>query len=116
MGAPMLVVGEPAGACAKLGRMPKVIVPAPYRGPTSGVGEVGVEGSTVRECLDAVETRFPGFGPQVFDGEGQLHRFVKVFVNGDLIERQALEQAVGPNDEVEVLAAIAGGSDRNETA
>jgi sulfur carrier protein ThiS len=89
--------------------MPKVIIPPPYQGPTGGVGDVLVEGATVRECLEAVETKFPGFGAQLFDGDGGLHRFVKVFRNGELVARDALEGAVEPGDQVEVLAAIAGG-------
>ena len=89
--------------------MPKVIVPPPYQGPTRGVGEVVVDGSTVRECLASVETKFPGFAPQVLDEAGGLHRFVKLFVNGDLIDPGDLERVVAPDDEVEVLAAIAGG-------
>jgi sulfur carrier protein ThiS len=89
--------------------MPKVTVPPPYQGPTGGVGEILVEGSTVRECLEAVDTKFPGFGEQVFDDAGRLHKFVKVFLNGDLVARDGLERAVEPADQVEVLAAIAGG-------
>ena len=90
--------------------MPRVIVPPPYQGPTGGVGQVPVEGTTVRECLDAVETKFPGFGPQVFDADGALQRFVKVFVNRDLVEPDDLDRPVAPDDEVEVLAAIGGGA------
>lgn len=89
--------------------MPKVIIPPPYQGPTAGVGDVLVEGTTVRECLAAVDTKFPGFEAQLFDRDGRLHKFVKVFRNGELVGRDALESAVDPGDRVEVLAAIAGG-------
>lgn len=89
--------------------MPTVEVPPPYQGPTRGVGSIEVEGETIRECLDAVEQRFPGFAPQVFDGDGQLHRFVRVFVNGEPMERGALDTPVSGGDSVELLAAIGGG-------
>ncbi len=90
--------------------MPIVSVPEPYRGPTAGLGEVPVEGTTVRECLDAVETKFPGFAPLIYDADGELQKFVKLFLNGDLLERgKALDRSVGPDDEVGVLAAISGG-------
>jgi sulfur carrier protein ThiS len=89
--------------------MPKVIIPPPYQGPTGGAGDVLVEGTSVRECLDAVETKFPGFGAQLFDDAGRLHKFVKVFRNGELVGREALDRAVEPGDQIEVLAAIAGG-------
>jgi sulfur carrier protein ThiS len=90
--------------------MPVVRVPPPYRGPTQGQAEIPVAGATVRECLEAVEKRHPGFLAQVLDGDGQLHRFVRLFVNGQALEaRRALDTRVGAEDAVEVLAAIAGG-------
>jgi molybdopterin synthase sulfur carrier subunit len=89
--------------------MPKVTVPPPYRGPTGGEGVIVVDGATVSECLDAVEARYPGFRQQVLSRDGRTHKFVKLFVNGEQIEPDALDTAVGQDDEVEVLAAIAGG-------
>lgn len=89
--------------------VPRVQIPAPYRGPTQGVGEVDVAGATVRECIDAVAARYPGFGDQVYDAAGSLHRFVQLFLNGDELGPDALEAPVGPDDRVEILAAIAGG-------
>ena len=89
--------------------MPRVVVPPPYRGPTGGEEQIEVDGSSVGECLRAVGERFPGFSEQIFDAAGQVHRFVKLFVNGDEIERLELDKPVGENDRVEVLAAIAGG-------
>lgn len=89
--------------------MPNVRIPPPYRGPTRGVAEVKVEGATVRACLDAVEALHPGFLPQVLDPHGEPHRFVRLFLNGDELGADALATRVGPGDELEVLAAIAGG-------
>jgi len=86
--------------------MPSVHIPPPYRGPTAGQAEIAVEGATVRQCLEAVEARHPGFGEQVLDGSGQVHRFVRLFVNGEPAE---LDAPVKEADRVEVLAAIAGG-------
>jgi molybdopterin converting factor small subunit len=89
--------------------MPKVKIPPPYQGPTRGMARVEVVGTTVRECIEAVGARFPGFAEQVFDAGGAVHRFVKLFVNGDEIDRAAADTPVGEGDEVEILAAIAGG-------
>ena len=89
--------------------MPLVKIPAAYRGPTLGADRVEVEGATVRECIDAVATRFEGFGEQVFDAGGDVHRFVKLFVNGDEIDRAAVDGPVHEGDEVEILASVAGG-------
>ena len=89
--------------------MPQVKVPAPYRGTTLGAKRVEVEGATVRECILAVAERFPGFADQVFDAGGDVHRFVKLFINGDELDRTRADAAVEATDEVEVLAAVHGG-------
>jgi molybdopterin synthase sulfur carrier subunit len=89
--------------------MPVVAIPPPYRGPTQGQAELEVEGATVRECLDAVGSHFPGFAEQIFDAGGAVHGFVNLFVNGDEIERQGLDRALDASDRLEILAAIAGG-------
>jgi molybdopterin synthase sulfur carrier subunit len=89
--------------------MPVVLVPPPYRGPTGGEGEIRVDAATVRECIEAVEARFPGFRDQVLDARGAVHRFVSLFVNGDEIGRDRLDARLGAGDRLEILAAIAGG-------
>jgi molybdopterin synthase sulfur carrier subunit len=89
--------------------MPVVIVPPPYRGPTAGQGELRVDAASVRECIDAIEARFPGFRDQILGAGGAVHRFVTFFVNGDEIARERLDTRLAPDDRLEILAAIAGG-------
>lgn len=89
--------------------MPKVVIPPPYRGPTGGVDSLEVEGSSVGACLESVEHAHPGFLAQVCDAEGRVHGFVRVFRNGEPLEGEVLEAPVSEGDEIEILAAIAGG-------
>jgi molybdopterin synthase sulfur carrier subunit len=89
--------------------MPVVVVPPPYRGPTAGEGEIRVDAATVRECIEAVEARFPGFRDQIVDARGAVHRFVSLFVNGGEIARERLDARLASEDRLEILAAIAGG-------
>ncbi len=89
--------------------MPIVSVPPPYRGPTRGEALVPVDGATVRECLVAVDAKFPGFLALVLDAEGGLHRFVKLFVGEDPIADEALDDALSPDAELTLIAAIGGG-------
>jgi molybdopterin converting factor small subunit len=70
---------------------------------------IEVAGTSVRQCIEAVEAEFPGFGELVIDARGGLQKFVTLFINGDEIARDDLDASVGSDDEVEVLAAIAGG-------
>jgi sulfur carrier protein ThiS len=89
--------------------MPTVIIPPPYQGPTRGVGRVEVAGTTLRECLDGVERSYPGFRAQVVDAQGRVHRFVKLFLNREPVPGGDLGRALSDTDEIEIVAAIAGG-------
>ena len=89
--------------------VPTVSIPPPYRGPTRGEAEVKVEGATVLGCIEAVEARYPGFRSQVLDDSGRLHRFVRLFLNGKPLDVDPLDTPVADDDEVALLAAIAGG-------
>ena len=89
--------------------MPSVRIPPPYRGPTLGAEALNVDGATVGECLEAVERKFPGFLPQVLDDDGNVHRFVKLFKNGEHVARDPLRTRLAAGDDLEIIAAIAGG-------
>jgi molybdopterin converting factor small subunit len=89
--------------------MPRVIIPPPFQGPTGGQGELKVEGRTIRECLGAVESEHAGFLAQVLREDGTLQRFAKLFVNQEQVGAESLDMALDIDDEVEILAAIAGG-------
>lgn len=89
--------------------MPLVIVPPPYRGPTSGQAELKVGDGTVRACLEEVERTHPGFLAQVLSGTGALHRFVRLFLNEQPLSEDELDTPVAGDDRLEIVAAIAGG-------
>jgi molybdopterin converting factor small subunit len=89
--------------------MPTVHIPTRYRGPTQGKSQIDVEGRTVRECIEAVEAQHPGFLELVFDKQGKVRRFARVFLNGDDLGLDAADTTVDRGDRVEILAAVAGG-------
>jgi len=89
--------------------LPIVSVPPPYRGPTRGEGRVPVEGATVRECLTAVDVKYPGFAALVLDAEGAPHGFVKLFVGERALTQDDLDDPLLPDDELTVIASIGGG-------
>ena len=90
--------------------MPVVSIPPPYRGPTRGEGEVPVEAATVRASLEAVDAKFPGFAALVFEGDGGIHRFVKLFVGEEPVEAAALDEPIPADAVVTIVAAIGGGA------
>jgi sulfur carrier protein ThiS len=92
--------------------MAVVLIPVIFRGPTQGESKIDIPVDTIRACFDAIEEKFPGLRELVIDPKTDgIHRFVKVTLNGDLLGRGpgVLDTAVSGTDEIEVIAAIAGG-------
>ena len=89
--------------------MPVVLIPTAYRAPTNGVAEINTSGSDVISNLRDVDRQHRGFLDLVLDTNGAVHPFVKLFINGEEIAREALDAPLSASDRLEVLAAIAGG-------
>ncbi len=88
----------------------KVIVPTPLRNLTGGVGEVEADGSNLREVLDDLEKRYPGIKARICDENGQIRRFINIFVDREDVRfLDGLETRISDGAEVSILPAIAGG-------
>ena len=90
--------------------MPSVLIPTPLRKLTNDLELVQTSGTNVGELLDNLDKAFPGLKERVCDEQGNVRRFVNVFVNGEDI-RFLNEKAtpVKESDEVSIVPAIAGG-------
>jgi sulfur-carrier protein len=86
--------------------MPKVILTGSVRQRAGGLGVVQVGGATVKAAIGALEAARPALRGWVVDEQGALRRHVKVFLRGAPV---ALDAALGPDDELHVVAAISGG-------
>jgi sulfur-carrier protein len=91
--------------------MPVIVrIPTTLRPMAGGQSEVKVEGSTLREVLAALDAAHPGFQDRLFDDEGQLRRFVNVFVADDDVRfLQGLDTPVPDGETVSIIPAVAGG-------
>ena len=90
--------------------MPKVRIPTPLRKLTNELEVIDAAGTTVAEVLDNVEKAVPGLKERICDENGQVRRFVNVFVNDEDI--RFLEESATPvkeADEISIVPAIAGG-------
>jgi MoaD family protein len=88
----------------------QVRLPTILRTHTGGEPRVDAQGSTLRELLADLETRYPGITGNVVTEDGALHRFVNVYVNDeDVRYLGSLETAVAEGDTVRILPAVAGG-------
>jgi molybdopterin synthase sulfur carrier subunit len=88
----------------------QVRIPAPLRKLTKDQEVVAVEGATIADVLANLNAAFPGLSERICDEQGNVRRFVNVFVNDEdirFLEEKATP--VKPGDEVSIVPAIAGG-------
>ncbi len=87
-----------------------VRVPTTLRTLTAGESEVSVEGSSVAAVLDSLELAHPGFRERILDDDGNLRRFVNVFVSDDDVRfLDGLATVVPDGETVSIVPAVAGG-------
>jgi molybdopterin synthase sulfur carrier subunit len=78
---------------------------------TGGQKTVDASGANVREVLEDVEIRYPGFRAQMYGPDGKLHRFVNVYLNDeDIRYTGGVDTALKAGDVLDILPALAGGS------
>jgi len=88
----------------------RVRVPTPLRKFTQGADEVNAQGSSIKALVDDLEKNYPGIKERICDDNGNVRRFVNVYVNGDDIRfLQNLETALKEGDNISIVPAIAGG-------
>ena len=88
----------------------RVRIPAPLRAVTEGESEVQVDGGSVADALGTLEQRFPQIRTRLRDEQGELRRFVNLYVNGEDIRfLDGMQTALSAGDEVSIIPAVAGG-------
>lgn len=91
--------------------MATVIVPTPLRRLTGGEKRVEVQATTIRETIEQLEAAHPGFKERLLDNNGEIKRFINVFVNGEEIRGlQGEDTEVSDNTEISIIPAMAGGT------
>lgn len=76
-----------------------------------GAKTVPGQGQTVEEVLQNIDVSHPGFLSQVTQSDGQLHRFVNIYLNDeDIRYLHQLQTPVREGDVLSILPALAGGS------
>jgi molybdopterin converting factor small subunit len=87
-----------------------VFIPAVLRANVGGVKSLEVDGGSIRSVVDALVEQHPALKGQLLTDDGDLNRFVNVYVNGqDVRYLSGLDTPVTPADEVRLLPAMAGG-------
>ena len=87
-----------------------VRVPTILRTYTSGESEVTADGATLAEVLDHLDASYSGIKGRILDDNGELRRFVNVYVgNDDVRFLDNLQTATPEGTQISVIPAVAGG-------
>ncbi|SMF81953.1 molybdopterin synthase subunit MoaD [Azospirillum oryzae] len=85
-------------------------IPTPLRGFVGGKDQVAVPAATVREALAALTAGQETFRDRLFTAEGELRRFVNVYLGRDDVRRLGgLEAALPAGATLTLMVALAGG-------
>jgi molybdopterin converting factor small subunit len=87
-----------------------VRIPTQLRELSGGAAEVSAEGTTLAAVLDDLEASHPGFRERLFDDQGELRRFVNVFVaDEDIRFLDGVNTDIAEGTTVSIVPAVAGG-------
>ena len=90
--------------------MATIKIPPVLRASVGGEREVSAAGEKVGEVLAALVKAHPATASQLFGADGELNRYVNVYLNDeDVRVLDGLETAVGQGDVLVILPAMAGG-------
>ena len=93
--------------------MSVVRIPPVLRANAGGNKQVEVDGTTVGDILSQLVARYPGLQSQLLTDEGELNRFVNVYLNDqDIRYLQERATPVDARDTLIILPAMAGGAGR----
>ena len=88
----------------------EVRIPTVFRRYTGDSSVIEVEPGTIAQVIDQLDDKHPGLKEQLMGEDGELHRFVNVYVNDeDARYLQKLDTQVRSGDTVSLLPSVAGG-------
>jgi molybdopterin synthase sulfur carrier subunit len=88
----------------------EIRIPTVLRPSAGGKSTLSVDGSTIGEVLANLVDANPGMKGQVLTDDGELHRFVNVYLNDDDVRYlDKLDTKVSNGDTISILPAVAGG-------
>ncbi|MDW7695099.1 MoaD/ThiS family protein [Flammeovirgaceae bacterium SG7u.111] len=90
--------------------MAKIIIPTPLRKYTENQGTIEVSGENISAIVEDLAAQFPGIRQHIYDGEGNIRKFLRIYVGDEDIKALDNEHtAVAESATVSIIPAIAGG-------
>jgi len=90
--------------------MAQIIIPTPLKKFTENQSRIEVPGSTVKEAIFHLAEKYPGLKGHLFDQEGEIRSFVRIFVgDDDILGLDNEHTLVKEQSIISIVPAIAGG-------
>jgi molybdopterin converting factor small subunit len=87
-----------------------VRIPTILRTYTGGESEVTADGDTLAAVLDDLDRNYAGIKGRIVDEQGELRRFVNVYVgNDDVRFLENMDTKTPDGTQISVIPAVAGG-------
>ncbi len=94
----------------KTSKMARVVIPTPLRKFTGERSTIETHGGTVKENIDHVVREYPEIQGHLYDENGSLRDFVKIYVGDEDIDALDKERTtVSADTVIRIIPAIAGG-------
>ncbi|MEA2314029.1 MAG: sulfur-carrier protein [Solirubrobacteraceae bacterium] len=91
--------------------MATIKIPPVLRASVGGEKELSASGASVGDVLRDLASTHPATQDQLFSADGALNRYVNVYLNDeDVRVLDGLDTAVGNEDTLVILPAMAGGA------
>ena len=88
----------------------KVRIPTPLRKLTNNEELIEVKAANIGDAIAELQSKFPGIKERLVDDNGDVRRFVNVYVNEEDIRfLQNQQTPLKDGDEISIIPAIAGG-------
>ena len=90
--------------------MELVKIPTPLRRLTNEKDEVSTSSTTVESMIADLESQFPGIKDRLCDENGEIRKFINIYVNEEDIRfLKGPDTEIKDDDTVSIIPAIAGG-------
>jgi molybdopterin converting factor small subunit len=90
--------------------MAKIMIPTPLRKFTNNQASLEVQGADVSQAFEELAQTFPGLRTHLFDEQGAMRKFLRVYVGDEDIKTLEGEKtAIRQDTVVSIIPAIAGG-------
>lgn len=86
-----------------------VSIPSAFRTHTEGTDKYNCAAADLNSLLDALSGRFPTLKPHLRDEQGNVRRFLNIYVNDEDIRFLGKNYQFQEGDEVTLVPSIAGG-------